>query len=184
MLIHYRCCMSPTSAWNIWKDLNFCTDHRVASTFTWLRIFQEIWHFKDVEIIQMNILWMTTSKSYDFCLLNGASCVKSFWDKTILSIDTWLEPLFALKIKSPDVVEIRRGWFTTNYDHVLADKSCSVVSPRYRNHHIWLMIIVLIHEATEADSILILRVWNEGRNFNFPFNIIRFHERLDILVIE
>lgn len=85
--------MSPPSLRNLAFGIDFHTIHH-----PW-RV--KIWKIKKVDLIQVDVLTVTASESYNLCLLYGVGRVKSFWLETILSLNIWFGPSEVLETKAP-----------------------------------------------------------------------------------
>lgn len=85
----------------------------------------------------MNILRMTPAKRNHLRLLYRIRRMKPLRHKVLYPMHIRLDPLLQLKVKSPQVVEIRRVRLTAHDDHVLPNKSAGMVRARRRDD--WLL---------------------------------------------
>ena len=75
-----------------------CTLHRILNSLSTIGVPQEIFHLKDIEIIHVDVLWVTPAESNNFGPLNSARRVEPFMEETLYAIDRWFYPNSGLQI--------------------------------------------------------------------------------------
>ena len=124
--------VSPSRGWEVLGVGNLRTSYRVVNSLNVFRMLDEVFHLKNIEVIQVGVLWMASSESYDFCLLNSAGSVESFVEETLLSLNRWFVPLFCLQVESPKVTHVWSARLTSDNHHVFSNESRCVVGPCWR----------------------------------------------------
>lgn len=130
--IKNRGSVPPSWARKAWGMGNLRAPYRIVNSLSVLRILEEVVHLKDIEVIQVGVLWMASTKSNDFCLLNSAGSMESFVEETFLSLDCWFVPIFCLQVESPKVAHVRSARLTSDNHHVFSNESRCVVGPCWR----------------------------------------------------
>ena len=56
----------------------------------------EVLHFENVEVVQVNVLRVASTKSNNFVFLDGACSMKSFMKEAFNTFDCWFVPFLRL----------------------------------------------------------------------------------------
>ena len=134
--------MSPTSAWSVFATINSRTYHMIWRSQIW--IYNELAQIKNIELIHMYVLWMTTAESDDLCFLYCTGSMKSLMREAVLALYFRLVPLLRLQIKSPQIVEVWAARFSSHNDHESVNQCGSMVGSGSRQVKLIDLFIVLL----------------------------------------
>ena len=119
-----RSSMPPPGRWRELARRNLGTDNWFGF------ILQPRFHLKDVQVIEVNIFWVATTKSHNLSP-DWVCCVKTFVTEMLEASDIWLDPRHGIEVKSPEIIQVARGDRLTSHDyHVPVHQGWGMVGPR------------------------------------------------------
>jgi len=132
--------VTPSCRWRVPSNFNFWALNFVCS-------FQERSEVEQMQIVEMDVLAMTTTESNNFKLWYGWCRVKSF-GLELKSLEFWLVPDKVIKVEHPQIVEVTVGLSSDNY-HVICDHCACMVGSWTWNHILFfkrLLAVQFTHE--------------------------------------
>lgn len=106
VVMHHGSSVTPTSARNVLRDVDFGADDRIPSICEGFWMLEEVFHVENVEVVQMNVFRVAATEGDDFVLLDCVRCVKSLRYEVVNSLDAWPVPFLVFEVERPEVVQI------------------------------------------------------------------------------
>jgi hypothetical protein len=88
------------------------------ASYVAIGICDEVAEVKNVYIVEVDVLAVTTTEGYHTISTDLRCCVESFGMECFLVQEIKLGPLWCFEVKCPDVLQVCEHWcFTAAYDH-------------------------------------------------------------------
>lgn len=113
------CRMTPSSRRYTFSGVYLCAgDHLIDVHW----IFKELSQVEDVQFIHMHIFAVAATECNDLCVRESRHCMESLGGIVIKALDLGFIPAVGIKIKTPNVSQVRIS-LSSNNDHIVFDQA-------------------------------------------------------------